>query len=97
MLDSKTVSCIANADARRQTPMLSRKWRCRTAKPFPAQQPRMLDSKTRCCLGKNLPDSMKLFAKHVFFHPARQSYRQRAFRKNVENVSPATSRRDCVC
>src|SRR5947209_8334831 len=96
MPDSKIVSCTATADARRQKPMLSRKRRCRTAKPFPAKQPRMLstktrccprnadagqenrflhsnrgclDSKTRCCLGKNLPDSMKLFAKHVFFQP----------------------------
>src|SRR3989442_15767035 len=62
MVDSKTVSCIANADARRQTPMLSRKWRCRTAKPFPdtatadaRQQTPMLSRKRRCRTAKSFP------------------------------------------
>src|SRR6266581_3707221 len=64
MLDSKTVSCIANADARRQTPMLSRKWRCWTAKPFPdtatadaRQQTPMLSRKRRCRTAKSFSDT----------------------------------------
>src|SRR2546427_10509096 len=64
MLDSKIVCCTATADARQQSQLLSRKWRCQTAKSFAAQQRRMLDSKASCCLGngdarqqKRLPHS----------------------------------------
>src|SRR5438128_4821681 len=51
MLHRKIVSCAATADAGQQSQMLSRKRRCYTAKSFPAQQRRMLDSKVRCCPG----------------------------------------------
>src|SRR5438445_7060854 len=51
MLHSKIVSCTATADAGQQSQMPSRKRRCYTAKSFPAQQRRMLDSKVRCRLG----------------------------------------------
>src|SRR5438093_1448665 len=86
MLDSKTGCCLGNADARQQNSFLRSNCCCATAKPDAVWETPMLDSRAssewknppllrRMISSCLLAIFYKLFAKRVFFHPARQSYR----------------------